>query len=53
MVEGEDSNVQNRIPGLHDIPGLGWLFKNDRKVDNEMELLVFITPTLIEKGMEN
>lgn len=53
MVEGEDSNMQNRIPGLHDIPGLGWLFKNDRKVDNEMELLVFITPTLIENGVEN
>jgi len=53
MVEGEDSNLSNRIPGLHDIPGLGWLFKNDRKVDNEMELLVFITPTLIEKGVEN
>lgn len=53
MVEGEDSNQQNRIPGLHDIPGLGWLFKNDRKVDNEMELLVFITPTLIEEGAEN
>lgn len=53
MVEGEDSNLQNRIPGLHDIPGLGWLFKSDRKVDNEMELLVFITPTLIEKGADN
>ena len=53
MVEGEDSDMQNRIPGLHNIPGLGWLFKNDRKVDNELELLVFITPTLIEKGMEN
>lgn len=53
MVEGEDSNLQNRIPGLHDIPGLGWLFKNDRKVDNELELLVFITPTLIEQGAGN
>jgi type IV pilus assembly protein PilQ len=53
MVEGEDSNMQNRIPGLHDIPGLGWLFKNDHKVDNELELLVFITPTLIENGAGN
>jgi type IV pilus assembly protein PilQ len=53
MVEGEDSDMQNRIPGLHDIPGLGWLFKSDRKVDNELELLVFITPTLIDKGAGN
>jgi type IV pilus secretin PilQ/predicted competence protein len=48
MVEGEDSNQQNRVPGLHDIPWLGWLFKSDRKVDSQMELLVFITPTLLE-----
>ncbi|MBI5814799.1 MAG: hypothetical protein HZB29_04230 [Nitrospinae bacterium] len=50
MIEGEDGDFSDRVPGLHDTPVLGWLFKNDRKVDNELELLVFITPTIVEQG---
>jgi type IV pilus secretin PilQ/predicted competence protein len=50
VFEGEQSDFQNRTPGLHDIPLLGWLFKNDRKVNNALELLVFITPTVVEQG---
>ncbi len=49
MYEREDGDFQNRIPWFHKIPGLGWLFKNDRKIDNNLELLVFITPTIINQ----
>ncbi|VAX16656.1 Type IV pilus biogenesis protein PilQ [hydrothermal vent metagenome] len=45
--EGLEGGYQNRTPWLHKIPGLGWLFKNDRKTDNELELLIFITPTIV------
>ncbi|MBI4664935.1 MAG: hypothetical protein HY751_00850 [Nitrospinae bacterium] len=53
MLEGEDSDFEDRVPGLHETPLLGWLFKNRRKVDNELELLVFITPIVIEPGKMN
>lgn len=48
MFEMEDGDFQDRVPWFHKIPGLGWLFKNDRKIDNRLELLVFITPTIVD-----
>lgn len=50
LFEGEDGGFQNRVPWFHKIPALGWLFKSDQKVDNELELLVFITPSIVEKA---
>jgi type IV pilus assembly protein PilQ len=35
------------IPILSDIPLLGWLFKKKTKFDNQSELLIFITPTIV------
>ncbi|MGK7345792.1 MAG: secretin N-terminal domain-containing protein [Candidatus Nitrospinota bacterium M3_3B_026] len=49
LFEGEDGGFQDRVPWFHKIPVLGWLFKNDRRVDNELELLVFITPSIIKE----
>ncbi|HEY4485475.1 MAG TPA: type IV pilus secretin PilQ [Nitrospiria bacterium] len=34
------------IPLLSKIPILGWLFKKETRVDNQSELLIFITPTI-------
>jgi len=47
LFEGADSDYQNRVPWFHKIPVLGWLFKSDQKMDNELELLVFITPSIM------
>ena len=35
------------IPGLKDIPGIGWLFKTNKKTDEKSELLIFLTPTVL------
>jgi type IV pilus assembly protein PilQ len=37
------------VPGLMNIPGLGWLFKKNQKTRDTRELIIFITPRIIEK----
>ena len=39
---------QNSVPLLGDIPVLGWLFKYEKEVETKTELLVMITPYVIE-----
>ena len=36
------------VPWLSKIPVLGWLFKTASKKDNKEELLIFITPKIIQ-----
>lgn len=38
----------NGVPGFSKIPLLGWLFKKQNNVDDKTELLIFITPTIVE-----
>jgi type IV pilus secretin PilQ/predicted competence protein len=38
---------QDRTPGLHRVPLLGWLFKRDGITDESRELLIFITPRIV------
>jgi type IV pilus assembly protein PilQ len=42
--EGED-----RVPGLHRIPILGWFFKRELKTTETQELLIFITPRIVKQ----
>ena len=35
------------LPGLHQIPLLGWLFKRNELTDESRELLIFITPKIV------
>jgi type IV pilus assembly protein PilQ len=37
---------QDRVPLLHRLPLLGWLFKRDINSDESRELLIFITPRI-------
>jgi len=41
----------NKVPLLGDIPVLGYLFRSTDKLDNKSELLVFITPKIIQDAM--
>ena len=41
-------------PGLKDVPVLGWIFKADSKSDKMEEVLIFITPHILQvAGVEN
>ncbi|AGW12012.1 putative bacterial type II and III secretion system protein [Megalodesulfovibrio gigas DSM 1382 = ATCC 19364] len=35
------------LPGVKDVPVLGWLFKGESKSDDAAEILVFLTPTIL------
>jgi type IV pilus assembly protein PilQ len=41
-----EGTTVNGVPWFKHIPILGWLFKKELKVDNQTELLIFITPTV-------
>ncbi|SFD32895.1 type IV pilus secretin PilQ [Paracidovorax konjaci] len=47
----EETNQENKIPVLGDVPVVGNLFKNRTKESTKREMLVFITPKVIsDKG---
>ncbi len=43
-----EQTTQDRTPGLHRVPLLGWLFKRDSTQDETRELLIFITPRIVK-----
>lgn len=42
------SDNTEKVPLLGDVPVVGWLFKNNVKIDNKSELLIFITPKIMK-----
>ncbi|MBF0358358.1 MAG: type IV pilus secretin PilQ [Magnetococcales bacterium] len=38
---------KSKVPGLHKMPLLGWMFENNADTDTQSELLIFITPHII------
>jgi len=53
IYEREEGSSENGIPGLKNIPLLGWLFKKQTKLDDRTELLIFITPRIIKNVYKN
>lgn len=45
------STGKSKVPFLGDVPGVGRLFKYDNKENNKEELLIFITPKLVNDGV--
>jgi type IV pilus assembly protein PilQ len=50
VYETELRNSVTKVPGLGNIPGLGALFRNKTKTDNNAELLIFVTPKILRDG---
>lgn len=42
------SYTETGWPGLKDVPVLGWLFKSDSRGDDMEEVLIFITPRILQ-----
>jgi type II secretory pathway component GspD/PulD (secretin) len=49
LVEDDIQNGNTKVPVLGDIPGLGILFRSDTKTRTKSNLIIFLTPTIIEE----
>ena len=47
IFEQSTSNTQTKVPFLGDIPYLGRLFRKDAKSESKQELLIFVTPRIV------
>jgi type IV pilus assembly protein PilQ len=50
VYETELRDTVNKVPVLGDIPGLGYLFRSRNNVNNNAELLIFVTPKILRDG---
>ncbi|MGC8870916.1 MAG: pilus assembly protein PilQ, partial [Brevinematia bacterium] len=47
IIEKKESENESGVPGLMNIPLLGYLFKNNYKSNESSELLIFISPKIV------
>jgi len=47
------TNNTNAIPFLADLPGIGFLFKNTADDNKKTELLIFVTPKIVNRSATN
>jgi general secretion pathway protein D len=52
LIQNSKSVTDTKIPFLGDIPLLGNLFKRKQKSDSQTELIIFLTPYIVEKPSE-
>ncbi len=50
IYETERRETINKVPLLGDIPVAGALFRSKQRLDNKAELLIFVTPRILEEG---
>jgi type IV pilus assembly protein PilQ len=50
IYETERRETVSKVPFLGDIPFAGALFRSKKRVDNKAELMIFVTPRILEEG---
>jgi len=50
IYEEEEREQTERVPFFGDLPLVGRLFRTDLKTNNKSELLIFVTPRIVEGG---
>lgn len=53
LLSHTSSTSDTKVPVLGDIPGIGFLFANLSRKKNETELVIFITPKIVEADKNN
>lgn len=51
VFEQTTTNSQTKVPFLGDIPYIGALFRKDTKSDDKQELLIFVTPRIVNDSV--
>lgn len=51
IYEQETGKESDRVPFLGDLPGVGWLFKTERNINDKSEMLIFVTPKIVKQGV--
>lgn len=46
----DERSTTTKVPLLGDLPYVGFLFKNNQRVDDRRELLIFISPKILKDG---
>lgn len=52
VFEQTRSNNVTKVPFLGDLPLIGYLFRQNSKVDDKEELLIFITPKILKESLQ-
>ncbi len=52
LIEQKDENVKTGIPGLKEIPLLGYLFRSTEVRRTETELMIIVTPALVRPAAQ-
>jgi type IV pilus assembly protein PilQ len=48
IIKTTENDSTTGIPGLSKIPILGWFFKKEEKIQRKEELLIFMTPRIVQ-----
>jgi type IV pilus assembly protein PilQ len=51
IFDGDENSTVNKVPLLGDIPGLGNLFKTTLRENNKTELIIFLTPRILDERL--
>lgn len=51
IYQQEKNSRSTRVPFLGKLPLVGWLFKSETNLDKRNELLIFVTPKIIQEGV--
>ncbi|WP_426661470.1 type IV pilus secretin PilQ [Rhodanobacter aciditrophus] len=52
IYEINKTNTITKVPGLGDIPGIGYLFRNTQRNNTKAELLIFVTPRILNDSLQ-
>ena len=51
ILEAADKDDVAKVPGLGQLPGLGWLFKSQQLTQRKTEMLIFVTPRVLSDAV--